>query len=139
MVLQRQVPARPVAKAGEGFAGDDAAGDGRSDAFSAALSQEKRSAVAEPQDKRTVAAQSGKVASDEETDADTETGEPDDQLESGSGQSDEVLNLLSGLMSSAAFCFMAYSLATAPAALVKARVNAHRTPNVNSSLSIFGI
>ena len=103
MVLQRQVPARPVAKAGEGFTGADAAGDGRSDAFSAALSQEKRSAVAEPQDKRTVAAQSDKVASDEETDAGTETGEPDDLLDSGSGQSDEVLNLLSGLMSSAAY------------------------------------
>lgn len=103
MVLQRQVPARPVAKAGEGFTGADAAGDGRSDAFSAALSQEKRSAVAESQDKRSVAAQSGKVASDEETDAGTETGEPDDQLDSGPGQSDEVLNLLSGLMSSAAY------------------------------------
>jgi len=103
MVLQRQVPARPVAKAGEGFTGADAAVDNRSDAFSAALSQEKRSAAAEPQDKRAVAAQSGKVASGEETDTDSETGEPDDQPASGSGQSDEVLNLLSGLMSSAAY------------------------------------
>lgn len=103
MVLQRQVPARPVAKAGEGFTGADAAGDGRSDAFSAALSHEKRSAAAEPQDKRAVAADSDKVASGEETDAGTDTGEPDDLMSSGSGQSDEVLNLLSGLMSSASY------------------------------------
>lgn len=103
MVLQRQVPARPVAKAGEGFAGADAAGDDRSDAFSAALSQEKRSAAAEPQDKRTVAAQSDKVGAGEEAEVDAETGEPEDQLDTGSGQSDEVLNLLSGLMSSAAY------------------------------------
>lgn len=103
MVLQRQVPARPVAKAGEGFTGADAAGDGRSDAFSAALSHEKRSAAAEPQDKRTVAADSDKVGSGEETDAGTDTGEPDDLMSSGSGQSNEVLNLLSGLMSSASY------------------------------------
>ena len=130
MVLQRQVPARPVAKAGEGFAGADAAGDGRSDAFSAALSQEKRSAVAEPQDKRTVAAQSGKVASDEETDADTETGEPDDQLESGSGQSDEVLNLLSGLMSSAAYSDDADLGKTVQAELASPEVAASADPEI---------
>lgn len=103
MVLQRQVPARPVAKAGEGFTGADAAGDGRSDAFSAALSNEKRSAAAEPQDKRTVVADSDQVGSGEETDAGTDSGEPDDLISSGPGQSDEVLNLLSGLMSSAAY------------------------------------
>ena len=103
MVLQRQVPARPVAKAGEGFTGADAAGDGRSDAFSAALSHEKRSAAAEPHDKRAVAADSDNLGSGEETHAGTDTGEPDDLISSGSGQSDEVLNLLSGLMSSAAY------------------------------------
>lgn len=103
MVLQRQVPARPVAKAGEGSTGADAAGDGRRDAFSAALSQEKRSAAAEPKDKNSAAADSGKVGSGEEADAGAETGEPDDRLASGAGQSDEVLNLLSGLMSSAAY------------------------------------
>lgn len=103
MVLQRQVPARPVAKVGEGFAGADAAGENRSDAFSAALSHEKRNAAAEPQDKRAVATESDKVASGEDADAGIDDGEPDDQLASGAGQSDEVLSLLSGLMSSAAY------------------------------------
>ncbi|MEM5494501.1 flagellar hook-length control protein FliK [Hoeflea sp. AS16] len=93
MVLQRQVPARPVARIGEGAAGADAAGDNRNDAFSAALSQEKRSATAERD----------RVGSNSETDTGAETTEPDDQLASNSGQSDEVLNLLSGLMSSAAY------------------------------------
>lgn len=103
MVLQRQVPARPAAKAGEGFTAADAAGGNRSDAFSAALSQEKRSAAAEPDGKRNAVAETDKIASGEEADAGAETGEPDDQLASGSPQPDDVLDLLSGLMSSAAY------------------------------------
>jgi chemotaxis protein MotD len=103
MVLQRQVPARPAARAGEGSTGADAAGGNRNDAFSTALSQEKRSAAAEPHEKRNAVAETDKTGTGEDADAGVETGEPDDQLASGSGQSDDVLNLLSGLMSSAAY------------------------------------
>ena len=88
MVMQRQVPARPAAKPGEAAG---AAGDGRDDAFSAALSQEKRSAV-EDRD-RAAATDEAEAA---RSDADDPTGEP-------STQSDEILDLLAGLMSSASY------------------------------------
>jgi len=91
MVLQRQVPARPTAKTGDGFTGPDAGRDGRNDGFSAALSNEKRSAAAE-QDK---------VETKNQTDA--EVAEPDDQGMQDDAQSDEILNLLAGLMSSASY------------------------------------
>jgi len=93
MVLQRQVPARPATKAGKGFSAGDAA-DGRSnDTFSAALSQEKRSSVAERD----------KVQSGNQSETGGEDPEGDEQVSAGSGQSDEILNLLSGLKSSAAY------------------------------------
>tara|TARA_R110000850_G_scaffold56237_14_gene132618 strand:- start:2009 stop:3544 length:1536 start_codon:yes stop_codon:yes gene_type:complete len=93
MVLQRQVPARPAAKAGEGFSAGDAADGGRNDTFSAALSQEKRSSVAGRD----------KVQPGNQSEADGEDPEGDEQVSAGSGQSDEILSLLSGLKSSAAY------------------------------------
>jgi chemotaxis protein MotD len=93
MVLQRQVPARPAAKAGEGFSAGDAADGNRNDTFSAALSQEKRSSAAERD----------KVQSGNQSGTEGEASETDEQVSAGSGQSDEILNLLSGLKSSAAY------------------------------------
>jgi chemotaxis protein MotD len=87
MVMQRQVPARPAAKAGDG---NGAAGDGRDDAFSAALSQEKRGATADRD----------RVAKADEASA--VRAEADDANEQ-AAQSDEILNLLTGLMSSASY------------------------------------
>lgn len=95
MVLQRQVPARPATKAGEGISAGGATEDSRSDAFSAALSQEKRSSAAE-RDKVQSSSQS-------ETETDNEASATDEQVTARSGQSDEILNLLSGLKSSAAY------------------------------------
>ena len=119
MVLQRQVPARPAAKAGEGFSAGDAADGNRNDAFSAALSQEKRNSIGK-QDKAQSVNQSDTDSDpnidtntdiDIETDTDTDTGadleneaaEADYLVADRSGQSDEILNLLSGLRSSAAY------------------------------------
>lgn len=93
MVLQRQVPARPAAKAGEGFSAGDAADGRRNDTFSAALSQEKRSSVAERD----------KVQSGSQSETGGEDPEGDEQVSAGAGQSDEILSLLSGLKSSAAY------------------------------------
>lgn len=93
MVLQRQVPARPAAKAGDGFAAGDTAGGNRSDAFSAALSQEKRGSTAE----RETAPSVNPVGIDEEASA------VDQQEPAAAGQSDEIMALLSGLKSSAAY------------------------------------
>jgi len=105
MVLQRQVPARPAGKTGEAHSGADAAGDSRNDAFSAALSQEKRSAAAEPD----------KVEPKDEADSGADATESDSQVAADSGQSDEILNLLSGLMSSAAYSDNAVLRKTGPA------------------------
>ncbi len=93
MVLQRQVPARPAAKAGDGFTAGDTAGGNRSDAFSAALSQEKRSSAAERE----------KAPSVSQSDIENEPAETDGQEQTKSVQSDEILNLLSGLKSSASY------------------------------------
>lgn len=93
MVLQRQVPARPAAKAGEGLSAGDAADGGRNDTFSAALSQEKRSSAAERD----------KVQSGNQSETDSESRDADDEIAAGSGQSDEILSLLSGLKSSASY------------------------------------
>jgi chemotaxis protein MotD len=93
MVLQRQVPARPAAKAGEGFSAGDTADGSRSDTFSAALSQEKRSSATERE----------KVQSGNQSETDGEAHETDEQVSAGSGQPDEILSLLSGLKSSAAY------------------------------------
>ena len=87
MVMQRQVPARPAAKAGDG---NGAAGDGRDDAFSAALSQEKRGATAD------------RDRVDKADEASAVRAEADDANEQ-AAQSDEILNLLTGLMSSASY------------------------------------
>lgn len=105
MVLQRQVPARPATKSGEPAAGADDPADARLGAFSAALSQEKRNAVAE-RDKNAVA-ERDKIASPDKngadkTDAEAEGDEPDDQILPDAGQPDEILNLLAGLTSGAA-------------------------------------
>lgn len=96
MVLQRQVPARPVAKTGEAATGADATADSRNGAFSAALSQEKRGAVAE-RDK--IGSQEKKAA--DETDVEAEGNEPADEAMSGPAQSDDILDLLAGLGSGA--------------------------------------
>ncbi|MEM5471549.1 flagellar hook-length control protein FliK [Hoeflea sp. AS60] len=90
MVLQRQVPARTAAKTGEGSSGADTAADTRNDAFSAALSQEKRSAATERD----------KV---ELTDEPEVGANIDDPVGSDASQSDDILNLLAGLMSSASY------------------------------------
>lgn len=87
MVMQRQVPARPAAKAGDG---NGAAGDGRDDAFSAALSQEKRGTTAD------------RDRVDKADEASAVRAEADDANEQ-TAQSDEILNLLTGLMSSASY------------------------------------
>ena len=93
MVLQRQVPARPAAKAGEGFSAGDAAHGSSRDTFSAALSHEKRSSATERD----------KVQSGNQSETDGEAPETDEQVSAGTGQPDEILNLLSGLKSSAAY------------------------------------
>lgn len=93
MVLQRQVPARPAAKAGDGFTAGDTAGGNRSDAFSAALSQEKRSSTAEQE----------KAQSVSQSDIDNQSADTDGQEQTKTVQSDEILNLLSGLKSSASY------------------------------------
>jgi chemotaxis protein MotD len=93
MVLQRQVPARSAAKAGEGFAGGNAADGSGNDAFSDALSLEKRSSAAERD----------KVAGHSKIDAEKEAAKSDDQRSSASEASDEIIKLLSGLKSSAAY------------------------------------
>ena len=93
MVLQRQVPARPAAKAGDGFSAGDTAGGNRSDAFSAALSQEQRSSTAERE----------KAQSVSQSDIDNQPAETGEQEHAKSAQSDEILNLLSGLKSSASY------------------------------------
>lgn len=92
MVLQRQVPARSASKA------DDAAGQGKADtgrdnAFTAALSKEQRSAVAE-RERAEVKTRAGNAEDSVET---------EDRDESGAVQSDEILKLLSALKSSAAY------------------------------------
>ncbi|VVT25480.1 flagellar hook-length control protein FliK [Hoeflea sp. EC-HK425] len=87
MVMQRQVPARPAAKAGDG---NGAVGDGRDDAFSAALSQEKRGTTADRD--RVNKADEASAVRDEADDANEQA-----------AQSDEILNLLTGLMSSASY------------------------------------
>lgn len=93
MVLQRQVPARSTAKNAEGAANDDPAGAGRNEAFSAALSKEQRSAVAERD----------RAEGKNQVGAADQPAEQEDQVDSDVAQSDEILNLLSGLMSSAAY------------------------------------
>lgn len=72
------------------------AGDGsRPDAFSAALSSEKRGATAD-RDKVQSGSQAGAGIANEAADA-------DEQVSSQSGQSDDILNLLAGLKSSASY------------------------------------
>ena len=93
MVLQRQIPARPAGRGGEATSGTDVAGDSRADAFSAALTQEKRSAASERD----------QVDEPQETATEEDAELADGQPQADAGGSDEILNLLSGLMSSAAY------------------------------------
>lgn len=93
MVLQRQVPARPAAKAGDGMSSGDFADGAKSDAFSAALSKENRSTGADLD----------KGMSKSEVDTENVGAEPDEQVTARPGQSDDILNLLAGLQSSATY------------------------------------
>lgn len=93
MVLQRQVPARPAARAGDGMSGGNAADGSRPDAFSAALTNEKRGAAADRD----------KVQSGSQADAGNEAADAHEPVSSQSGQSDDILNLLAGLKSSASY------------------------------------
>jgi len=93
MVLQRQVPARPAAKAGDGMPSGDFADGAKSDAFSAALSKENRSTGADLD----------KGMSKSEVDTENVGAEPDEQVTARPGQSDDILNLLAGLQSSASY------------------------------------
>ncbi|SOE18186.1 chemotaxis protein MotD [Hoeflea halophila] len=93
MVLQRQVPARSAARAGDGMSGGGEGDGARPDAFSAALSNEKRGAAADRD----------KIQSGNQTSTGNEASDADEQVSVQYGQSDDILNLLAGLKSSASY------------------------------------
>jgi len=75
------------------MSGGNAADGSRPDAFSAALSNEKRSSTADRD----------KVQPGNQADTGNDAADADEQVSSQSGQSDDILNLLAGLKSSASY------------------------------------
>lgn len=99
--MQRQVPARTPSRAGESVAATEAQGGSQNGGFSAILSGRER----------TAAAHRDKIANEDRRDNAVDADRPDagpldmgaDQASPEPAQSDEMLSLLSDLMSSAAF------------------------------------
>ena len=104
MVMQRQVPARPVAKAGGGAEGGNTGANPANDTFSTVLSGETRGATA-GRDK--IDSRHERDRSPESTNAtvnpEAAGDEPVSMASSETDQSEEMLALLAGLKSSAAF------------------------------------